>query len=118
MADPNDQKKETVRIDLPPLPQPSVAEPPDPSTKSRETVRIHLPNRQLSVPLQAPTGPPLVSTPIDQDLLSPQFFQPPPPSSPLPPPKQPTVTVPRPAPAPVPVTPASTLPSPVPTNET
>ena len=118
MADPNDQKKETVRIDLPPLLQPPVANPPDPSTKSRETVRIQLPNRQLSVPLQPPTGPPLVSTPIDQDLPSPQFFQPPPPSSPVSPPKQPTVSVPLPTPAPVPVTPAANLPSSGPKKET
>ena len=118
MADPNDQKKETVRIDLPLLPQPPVAEPPDPSTKSRETVRIQLPNRQLSVPLRPPTGPPLVSTPIDQDLRSPQFFQPPPTSSPVSPPKPPTVSVPLPTPAPVPVTPAANLPSLGPKKET
>src|SRR2546430_12123031 len=44
MADPNDPKKETVRIDLPP----PVAKPPDPTTKSREAVRIQLPIRQPS----------------------------------------------------------------------
>ncbi len=118
MADPNDEKRETVRIDLPPLPRPPVAKPPDPSTKSRETVRIQLPNRQLSVPLRPPTGPPLVSTPIDQDLRSPQFFQPPPTSSPVSPPKPPTVSMPVPPPAPVPVTPAANSPSSGPKKET
>jgi len=116
MADPNDPKKETVRIDLPP----PVAKPPDPTTKSRETVRIQLPIRQPSdtASLRPPTGPPLVSTPIDQDLRSPQFFQPPPTSSPVSPPKPPTVSVPLPPPAPVPVTPAADLPSSGPKKET
>ena len=116
MADPNDPKKETVRIDLPP----PVAKPPDPTTKSREAVRIQLPIRQPSdtASLRPPTGPPLVSTPIDQDLRSPQFFQPPPTSSPVSPPKPPTVSVPLPPPAPVPVTPAADLPSSGPKKET
>ncbi len=118
MADPNDEKRETVRIDLPRLPRPPVAKPPDPSTKSRETVRIQLPNRQLSVPLWPSTGPPLVSTPIDQDLRSPQFFQPPPTSSPVSPPKPPTVSMPVPPPAPLPVTPAANSPSSGPKKET
>ena len=39
MADSNEPKEETVRIDL--LPQ-SVSQPPAPNTKSRETVRIQL----------------------------------------------------------------------------
>src|SRR6266516_6214144 len=98
MADPNESKKETVRIDLPPAPQPPVAKPPAPNTKSRETVRIQLPLRQPSdkAPLQTPTGPPPASKRADQDLLSPQFFQSPPPSPPSPL-KSPAVSMPVPA---------------------
>src|SRR6266699_1144850 len=79
MANPNEPKKETVRIDLPPMPQSPSTKPPDPNAKSRETVRIQLPVRQPSdtAPLRAPTGPPPVSKPADQDLLSPEFLQPP-----------------------------------------
>src|SRR5437899_2623763 len=75
MANPNEPKKETVRIELPPMPQSPSTKPPDPNAKSRETVRIQLPVRQLSdtAPLRAPTGPPPVSKPADQDLLSPNF---------------------------------------------
>jgi len=111
MADPNESKKETVRIDLPPAPQPPVAKPPAPNTKSRETVRIQLPLRQPSdkAPLQTPTGPPPASKRADQDLLSPQFFQSPPPSPPSPL-KPPAVSMPVPAAVtPVPVTPAPNL---------
>jgi hypothetical protein len=44
MADPNEQKEETVRIALPP--QEPIAKPPGTNTRSRDTVRIQLPPRQ------------------------------------------------------------------------
>ena len=105
MADANESKKETVRIDLAPPPQPPVAKPPDSNTKSRETVRIQLPVRQPSdkAPLRTPTGPSPASKPPDQGLPSPQFFQSSPPSS-VSPPKPPTVSMPVLPPAPVSVT--------------
>ncbi len=57
MADPNEPKKETVRIVLPP--QEPVAKPSDTNTRSRDTVRIQLPARQSAnkVPHQAPEAP-------------------------------------------------------------
>jgi len=60
MADPNEPKKETVRIALPP--QGPVAKPPDTNTRSRDTVRIQLPPRQSPnklphQPLDAPRPP-------------------------------------------------------------
>ncbi len=110
MADANEPKKETVRIDLAPPPQPPVAKPPDSNTKSRETVRIQLPVRQPSdkAPPRTPTGPPPASKPPDQGLPSPQFFQSSLPSS-VSPPKPPTVSMPVPPPAPVSVTAAPNL---------
>jgi len=119
MANPNEPKKETVRIELPPMPQSPSTKPPDPNAKSRETVRIQLPVRQSSdtAPLRAPTGPPPVSKPADQDLLSPEFFQPPPPS-PVSPPKPPPVSMPVPSPAAASVTSAPSLPSSGPKKET
>ena len=59
MADPNEPKKETVRIALQ---QEPVAKPPDTKTHSRETVRIELPPRQPPnkmphQPLDAPRPP-------------------------------------------------------------
>ena len=59
MADPNEPKKETVRIALP---QEPVAKPPDTKTPSRDTVRIELPPRQppnkmSHQPLDAPRPP-------------------------------------------------------------
>ena len=60
MADPNEPKKETVRIVLPP--QEPVAKPSGTNTRSRDTVRIQLPPRQSAntlphQPLDAPTPP-------------------------------------------------------------
>ena len=93
MTDPNEPKKETVRIELPP---PPAAKPPDPNAKSRETVRIQLPHRPSSdkPPLGTPTEPPPISKPAPQNMTSPQFFEPPPPPSPASPPKPPTVSKP------------------------
>src|SRR6266487_3794490 len=57
MADPNEPKKETVHIVLPP--QEPLAKPSDTNTRSRDTVRIQLPARQSAnkVPHQAPEAP-------------------------------------------------------------
>jgi hypothetical protein len=67
MAEPDHPKKETVRIDLPP-----VTKPPDPSVKPRETVRIQLPVRETG-------GPPVPSSPqsAPEDISSTNFFPPP-----------------------------------------
>jgi len=73
MAEPDHPKKETVRIELPP-----VTKPPDPSVKPRETVRIQLPVRETG-------GPPVPSSQqsAPEDISSTNFF---------PPPKPPTAT--------------------------
>jgi hypothetical protein len=77
MADPNEPKDETIRIDL--LPQ-SVSKPPGPDKKSRETVRIQLGLRQPSdkLPFRIPTEPSPVSEPASQVLTSAEVFAPPP----------------------------------------
>jgi hypothetical protein len=92
MTDPNEPKKETVRIELPP---PPAAKPPDPNAKSRETVRIQLPHRPSSdkPPFGTPAEPPPISKPAAQNMPSPQFFEPSPPS-PASPPNPPTVSMP------------------------
>ena len=66
MAEPDHPKKETVRIELPP-----VTKPPDPSVKPRETVRIQLPVRETG-------GPPVPSSPqsAPEDISSTNFFPP------------------------------------------
>jgi hypothetical protein len=81
MADSNEPKKETVRIDR--LPE-SVSKPPAPDTKSRETVRIQLGLRQPSdkLPPPIPAEPSPVLEPAAQVLTSPEVF----PSPPAPPP--------------------------------
>ena len=99
MAEPDHPKKETVRIELPP-----VTKPPDPSVKPRETVRIQLPVRETGSP---PVPSPSQSAP--GNISSPNFFPPPKPpaasrplsaSVPLPPvssesgPKKETVRIP------------------------
>jgi len=73
MAEPDQPKKETVRINLP-VPPPM--KPPEPSVKPRETVRIQLPTRETG-------GPPSPSSPqsAPEDLSSTNFFpQPKPPA--------------------------------------
>ena len=74
MAEPDQPKKETVRIVLP---HPPVTPPPAPSVKPRETVRIQLPVRETgSAPV--PSSP--QSAP--EDISSTNFFPPPkPPAS-------------------------------------
>jgi hypothetical protein len=77
MADPNEPKDETIRIDL--LPQP-VSKSPGPDTKSRETVRIQLGLRQPpdKLPARIPTEPSPVSEPASQVLTSAEVFPSPP----------------------------------------
>jgi len=69
MAEPDQPKKETVRIELP---HPPVTPPPAPSVKPRETVRIQLPVRETG-------SPPVPSSPqsAPEDISSTNFFPPP-----------------------------------------
>ena len=85
MAEPDQPKKETVRIELPRPPVTPPPAPPAPSVKPRETVRIQLPVRQTG-------GPPVPSSPqsAPEDISSTNF---------LPPPKPPAAS--RPLSAPV-----------------
>jgi hypothetical protein len=69
MAEPDQPKKETVRIQLP-VPPPT--KPPEPSVKPRETVRIQLPVRESG---NAPVPSPPQSAP--EDISSTNFFPPP-----------------------------------------
>ena len=80
MAEPDQPKKETVRIELP---HPPVTPPPEPSVKPRETVRIQLPVRETG---NAPVPSSPQSTP--EDISSTNFF---------PSPKPPAATRPLPA---------------------
>ena len=69
MAEPDQPKKETVRIHLP---HPPVAKPSEPGVKSHETVRIQLPVRE--------TGAPPVPSPSQSatgNISSTNFFPPP-----------------------------------------
>jgi len=66
MAEPDQPKKETVRIELP---HPPVTPPPAPSVKPRETVRIQLPVRETGN-APAPSSP--QSAP--GDISSTNFF--------------------------------------------
>ena len=100
MAEPDQPKKETVRIQLP---HPPVAKPSEPSVKPHETVRIQLPVHETG-------SPPVPSSPqsAPEDISSTNFFPPKPPAasrplsasvhpSPIPPasgPKQETVRIP------------------------
>jgi hypothetical protein len=101
MAEPDQPKKETVRIELP---HPPVTPPPAPSVKPRETVRIQLPVRETG---NAPVSSSPQSAP--EDTSSTNFFPPPKPPaatrplsdsvrpSPIPPslgPKKETVRIP------------------------
>jgi hypothetical protein len=72
MAEPDQPKKETVRIEVPHPPVTPPPAPPAPSVKPRETVRIQLPVRETgSAPV--PSSP--QSTP--EDISSTNFFPPP-----------------------------------------
>jgi len=88
MAEPDQPKKETVRIELP---HPPVTPPPSPSVKPRETVRIQLPVRETG---NAPVPSSPQSAP--EDISSTNFVPPPKPpaatrplSSSVPPPLEP-----------------------------
>jgi hypothetical protein len=82
MAEPDQPKKETVRIEVP---HPPVTPPPPPSVKPRETVRIQLPVRETG-------SAPVPSSPrsAPEDISSTNFF---------PPPKPPTASRPLSAPS-------------------
>ena len=70
MADPNEQKKETVRIVLPP--QEPVAKPSGTNTRSRDTARIQLPARQSATKL--PHQPPEDPKPPARAFVPPSLF--------------------------------------------
>jgi hypothetical protein len=69
MAEPDQPKKETVRIQLP---HPPGTNPSEPSVKPHETVRIELPVRETG-------SPPVPSSaqPAPEDISSTNFFPPP-----------------------------------------
>ena len=67
MAESDQPKKETVRIELP---LPPLTNPPQPMVEPRETVRIQLPVRETD-------GPPLSSQSSHEDISSTDFFPPP-----------------------------------------
>jgi hypothetical protein len=69
MAEPEQPKKETVRIELP---LPPATKAPESTVKPRETVRIQLPVRETA-------GPPTPSSPqsAGEDISSTNFFPPP-----------------------------------------
>src|SRR5215208_1097013 len=73
MAEPDQPKKETVRIELPHPPVTPQPAPPAPSVKPRETVRIQLPTRETGGP---PVSPSPQSAP--EDISSGNFFPSPP----------------------------------------
>jgi hypothetical protein len=77
MAEPDQPKKETVRIEVPHPPVTPPPAPPAPSVKPRETVRIQLPVRETgSAPV--PSSPQSAA----EDISSTNFFPPPkPPAS-------------------------------------
>ena len=89
MGEPDQPKKETVRIQLPVSPP---TKPAEPSVKPHESVRIQLPVHETGSP-PAPASPKSVS----EDISSTNFF---------PPPKPPTISRPL---------SASVSPSPIPT---
>ena len=69
MAELDQPKKETVRIQLP---HPPVTKPSEPSVKPQETVRIQLPVRETGSP-PVPSSP----QPAPGDISSTNFFPPP-----------------------------------------
>ena len=75
MAEPDQPKKETVRIELPVPPAP---EPPEATVKPRETVRIQLPVRETGSPPVPSSSPPKTGSPAE-NISS----KPPPASKPL-----------------------------------
>ncbi len=77
MAEPDQPKKETVRIQLPVPPPPKLQEP---NVKPRETVRIQLPTRETG---GSPAQPSPQTAP--EDISSTNFFPPPKPPAASPP---------------------------------
>jgi hypothetical protein len=77
MAEPDQPKKETARIELP---RPPVTPAPEPSVKPRETVRIQLPVRETG---NAPVPSSPQSAP--EDISSTNFFPSPKPAAATPP---------------------------------
>jgi hypothetical protein len=73
MAEPDQPRKETVRIQLP---HPPLAKPSEPGVKSHETVRIQLPVRETGSP-----PVPSSSQPLPEDISSTSFFPPKPPDA-------------------------------------
>ena len=76
MAEPDQPKKETVRIEVP---HPPVTPPPPPSVKPRETVRIQLPVRETgnapvpSPPQSAPAAPRPLSASVRPPSIPPSL---------------------------------------------
>jgi hypothetical protein len=77
MAEPDQPKKETVRIELPLPPAPK---PPEATVKPRETVRIQLPVREAGNPPVPSSSPPGTGSPAE-DISSTNFFPSPKPPS-------------------------------------
>ncbi len=77
MAEPDQPKKETVRIELPLPPAPK---PPEATVKPRETVRIQLPVRAAGNPPVPSSSPPGTGSPAE-DISSTNFFPSPKPPS-------------------------------------
>jgi len=73
MAEPNQPKKETVRIELP---LPPATKPPGAPAKPRETVRIQLPLRETANP-PVPSLPQTGASPTAEDISSTSFSEPP-----------------------------------------
>lgn len=73
MAEPDQPRKETVRIQLP---HPPLTKPSEPGVKSHETVRIQLPVRETG-------SPPVTSSPqpLPEDISSTSFFPTKPPAA-------------------------------------
>lgn len=77
MAEPDQPKKETVRIELP---LPPATKPPEATVKPRETVRIQLPVRETGNP-PMPSSSPSGAGSAAEDISSTNFFPPPKPPS-------------------------------------
>ena len=77
MAEPDQPKKETVRIELPVPPPPK---PPEATVKPRETVRIQLPTRETGNP-PIPSSSPSSTGSAAEDISSTNFFPSPKPPS-------------------------------------
>jgi hypothetical protein len=72
MAEPDQPKKETVRIELPRPPVTPPAAPPAPSVSPRQTVRIQLPVRETGNAL-VPSSPPSATRPLSAPVRPPSI---------------------------------------------